>query len=138
MTFRKLSFAQRQEIIAAFKHGNTHPNDLASYYNVSVTTVKNVLADVGLVKISSRKTPDQDAMLEQLKTLGITNVQQLRKQLMSTQSYQELFNQLTIEQRVACFTQSFTGMKSPPPELTDFTTTNSQDSPNVNGARHSS
>ncbi|MFH4325257.1 hypothetical protein WAJ71_22190, partial [Acinetobacter baumannii] len=80
-------------------------------YGVSITTVKNVLADHGLVTINSRKTPEQNAMLELLQSLNIQSVHQLKQKLNAASNLQEQFNRLSVPQRVAIFTQSFVAAK---------------------------
>ncbi|HCJ6328397.1 hypothetical protein ABTD98_13940 [Acinetobacter baumannii] len=131
MSFRSLTQQQQAELVASFKYSQTHPNDLAKYYGVSITTVKNVLADHGLVTINSRKTPEQNAMLELLQALNIQSVHQLKQKLNAASNLQEQFNRLSVPQRVAIFTQSFVAAKGQPPELTDFKNTNSKDAPDV-------
>ncbi|HCW6388644.1 hypothetical protein K5F27_17075 [Acinetobacter baumannii] len=131
MSFRSLTQQQQAELVASFKYSQTHPNDLAKYYGVSITTVKNVLADHGLVTINSRKTPEQNAMLELLQALNIQSVHQLKQKLNAASNLQEQFNRLPVPQRVAIFTQSFVAAKGQPPELTDFKNTNSKDAPDV-------
>lgn len=110
MAIRKLNPKQQTEIIHAYKSGNFEQDELANMYGVSRTTIRNVLVDNGLLAAVARKTPEQLAMLEHLKMLGIGDVEKLRSVLrdITRSSAQRFYESLPLSERTAWFTQSVT------------------------------
>lgn len=51
--------------------------EAASRFNVSPITVRRALADNGLVKLTSHKTPAQAALLEFLESQGLNDIKKL-------------------------------------------------------------
>lgn len=109
MAIRKLTTTQQQEIVNAFKYSNVDKNDLALEYEVSVTTIHNVLADHGVIVAKARKTPNQDALLQYLAMHNVTSVEQLKGIVKDGKKHsaKRIFDTLPVTERIDWFTQSF-------------------------------
>lgn len=95
-----------KEITLSFQHGTMTVEDLASHYSVSVTTIRRVLADAGLVVNRAYKTKSERAMLEFLESFAITDLDRLKARIQTRDTVKAYFNNLPIEQRVQWLNES--------------------------------
>jgi transcription initiation factor IIE alpha subunit len=66
-------------ICAAFKHGEATREELAETFGYSKTSIRNILADEGLIRNIHRKTPKQKEILDYLESKGVTCLDHLKK-----------------------------------------------------------
>lgn len=66
------------EIIAEYHKGTTSAVELSTLFDLKPTTVRRILAEHSLININYHKTQAEIEILEYLKTLGVTQVDQIR------------------------------------------------------------
>lgn len=95
-----------KEITASFQYGTMTVEDLAQHYGVSVSKIRSILAEAGLVINRSHKTQKEKAILEFLKIHNIESVDQLRTRLLTKTTAKAMYSDLSIEERVAWLNDS--------------------------------
>lgn len=89
-----------RDIENAYKLKTLTVEELATYYGVSKSKIRTILAEAGLVQQASYKTKKEAQLLEYLKLHSIDSVDQLRAKLLTSTSVKNAYNKLPLTERV--------------------------------------
>lgn len=78
MPIPSVSPETQADIVAEYHKGTTSAVELSKLFDLKKTTVRRILAEHNLVSINYHKNKNEIEILEYLKTLGVTEVDQIR------------------------------------------------------------
>lgn len=97
-----------REIQNAYRLRTLTVEELATYYGVSRSKIRSILAEAGLVQHSHHKTKKETQMLELLKLYGITDVDHLRTKLLTSTTVKNAYMKLPLTERIKWLNDSVT------------------------------